>query len=217
VKKFIYVKEWKWLDPIGAQMHGGKPETGRVYATEYDVRTGNRMLLGNILLDRMVVTDEISRVFAYEIVELSPQNIIELNVKEEDLDMIIKVGQKPVEDTLKQKIKSELARIDNDKNDKLNNVVKALNNMIMTNTTAFELMEELVELMNDWDMETHSSPALSLALSTDGKGINIQQTMIEVEKYMKPVKQGGDDRKQILNAIVFLFTELQRRELNGLD
>lgn len=238
---YLYIREFKWNTTMETEVYMGHPRVGEVYRAALNKATGNYKLFlpieGNhintfVFNSLNVSSDQCSG----KIEKISKSNIIQLNLREEQLNSILEWMDKDNIDVKKaiepnkqnQDVAKNIARglmslreaIEEhgaSDNEARRRADQKMANLYMTNTDLFEIVLEIVDELHDADMARLEYPHLMMALSEEGKGINVQQALIHLSDYMDSPKNGGDCRESILGAIMNLVSELERRTANQLD
>ncbi len=89
--KYYYVKSFKWMDPIVNEQFNGNPKKGKIYRGWQNVNTeGYRLVYRNMtaLILESLHSDGSSVPYISEIVEITPNSILDLPLTEKDLDML---------------------------------------------------------------------------------------------------------------------------------
>lgn len=236
--KYLYVKNFKWLDMVRAEGYQGHPRVGEVYRAIHGTNTDNYKLVISpsltLLTDQLVITKEEETYCVSDLIEITKQNIIELNLDEKQLDRLaawmandnqdLKKMYGPVQPIPQMNIqqglislKNAMAAQEDEEAKAMGKAERVMGGLYVTNSTAFNLVLEIADGLYQYDLLRQASPTLPLTLGTEGKGINCHQALENIHEYLSPVKQGGDERISIKQALLHLFTELERREINNLD
>lgn len=228
---YLFIKSFEWMDVGMKEQYQGHPKPGSVYRSFYNASTGNyKIFVGNAMFitDSLVVlpSEEQSRVC--DIYPLQKDNILELNPSEEQLDNIIAWeanSNKEIKSIYQEEPKQGLGALHKAMNQQeleeaqdMAIARKVLGELHLINTSLFRLIVEVASALSDHDIQLHENGAMmTLELSDHGAGYNIGTAIKKLNKYLTKPKRGGDDREDVVDAIVKLFTELDRRALLNLD
>lgn len=237
--KYVYVNEFDWLVPGLAERYNGHPRKGGVYRVIFNPHSKNYKLIMPdeayaILLDRLVITkkDEFPQEqVSCNLTEIDKRNIIGLKLDEAALDDIIKwqasenvdiramykQPEQPKQVPPTEIIQQAMASMHREEDEAVERASEIMLGLHMTNTGLFYLLLELAERLKEYDLMTSEDPTLSIVLGIEGKGVNIRGAMLNLSLYMDKPRDGGDDRSSLMQAMLHIMTELERRELNDLD
>lgn len=232
--KYLFVHDFKWLDPTRSEQYQGHPLPGKIYRAVHNEKTGNYKVFippVNILMtDRLNLVETDDQECVSSIVEITKANIISLNLQDEELTKLTQwmdMDNKDIKDSLykdepmmQKGLESLQQAIDQQSREEAEAMFVAkevLTPLLITNSLAFDLLLEIAYAVHQDDMENQNSNTLSLALGPDGKGANMSQVLMCVNEYLDKPKNGGDDRDSLIALILHAFTELQRRVIQDLD
>jgi DNA-directed RNA polymerase subunit F len=244
---YLYVKSFKWSDLERSDDIGGHPAPGKVYRA---LRNKNNKTYGilvdnpptRILLETLEASDE-TRNYTCSIVEITPKNIIDLQILEEDLTQINKWIESENKDIIPRltqdqptelipviaMIQGAMEKIDEDR-EVVNEGVEVLRHLYNLNSTHFgvimELIEELIEvnIMEVDEVNLTSYPTANLSKGLAGMGFNVGKVYENLEYYVDGeatynAHEARDNRfaQYLLDAMVALVKEKERRYLLELD
>jgi hypothetical protein len=226
--KYVYVKAFKWGDPLGNERFGGHPKAGGVYRTIYNINSKSyKLLLNNtmdfLLLTALTTTDDLG---SSEIEALTPHNIVGFDLTEEQLDKLVTwittdnadIRERYTKSTpnFSEVFSTALVKQVSTENTAMTRVVHTCLPLHQINPQMLDLVMELIQHLID-DEYSKAEDTLNIALTTEGKGLNIHHAVHHLQDYMRPVKLGGDERVSLINSILNILTELERRSINELD
>lgn len=233
--RYLFVKAFEWVDVALKERYQGHPKPETVYRSFFNETTGNyKIFVGNIVFiaDKLNTTEEDGQARTSTIEVITKGNILELNLPEAELDSIIAWEASSNKDiktiyeapppihvsnglvSLKAAMGDQEAREAAD----MDIAMEVLQELYMINTSLFHLIVETASALVHHDLQLHQNGAMmTLELSDHGAGYNIGTAMKKLNRYLSKPKRGGDDREDIMDAIVTLYTELDRRNLLSLD
>lgn len=235
--KYLFVKKFKWIDITRAEVYQGHPRAGMVYRAIHGNNTNNYKVVisptNTLLTDELIVTEEQEDSLVCEMVEITKQNIIQLNIPEKELDRLsawitngnqdlksmYQPPQPPVQ-IMQQgliRLKNAMMAQEDEESKAMAKAERVMGGVYVTNPVAFDLILEMADAIFQYDLLRQQSSTLGLTLGAEGKGINCHQALENIHEYLSPVKQGGDERISVKQAIIHLYSELERRILNDLD
>lgn len=227
--KYLFVNSWTWHDATLSEDYNGHPHAGEVYRAIYNDKTKNyklefpteQLLTDVLLIEKLTFSDDDS---SGSLTEITKENIVKLNLSEADLDKLIGWFDNAKQDMAKlygkKKAPERITVVEpsNQERQVMAGALHILNSIYQTNTALFALIMEVASRLHRNDMQKPIHNAMTtLTLSGGASGVNIHQALGNLEEYIKPIKKGGDDRDNVIYAIIHLFTELQRRVINNLD
>jgi hypothetical protein len=232
---YLYIKSFRWTNPEAAEVYAGHPKVGEVYRTIYNPSMGlYRLMVGNesgLKFHKLISANE-GEDHQCEMIEITRSNIIQLDLPERTLDKMIKWMDTDNKDLKKwyepnqaeqsiakglQSLSIAIHRQDLDETKAMREAETVLKGLYIVNTNLFNLVLEIADKLGEWTMMREGLAVTPIALGPEGKGYNIANAMDELDTYLSPVKQGGDDRGEVIAAIMNLFTELERREIQEED
>jgi hypothetical protein len=234
--RYLFINEFKWVDPQNSVDLAGHPKVKGIYRAVFNKNDSSYLLaIDNkyVHIAELVSNGEGS--YSSKIDEITPKNIIDLNLELEDLKQINKwcesgnpdiqadVKGSPVE--LDPVIKMLHTAIQNAAPDieKMNDGCDLFCRLFDMNSIQAELimdlMEELIELnaseVDDVSMTT--TPSISLSKGFSGKGFNIGKAYESLQTYSGKNRRTNEDPVDLTNALVYIIKEQERRIINELD
>lgn len=232
--RYLFVKAFEWVDVALKERYQGHPKPETVYRSLFNETTGNyKIFVGNIMFiaDKLNTTEEDQQARTSTIEVITKNNILELNLPEAELDAIIaweatsnkdikSIYETPPQPKQQGLIALKAAMSDQEAKEaaEMDIAMEVLEELYMLNTSLFKLVVETASALIHHDLNLHQNGAMmTLELSDHGAGYNIGTAMKKLNRYLSKPKKGGDDREDIIDAVVKLYTELDRRSLLGLD
>lgn len=232
--KYLYVKKWSWNHGVVEVMQG-VPKEGTVYRGLYNTLTKSyRLIISEppavtaILIDSLVIADEVNPFgdiipFVCELVEITKQNILGMNLSEDDLDKIIKWQEIKGRDLITPR-ETALMSLDKAMKDqsvedaeRLHEALGIIEQLLTINCMHFELILELTDVLIKHNMEDYEDPCISLSEGEYGLSLNIGDVYRALGVYTSQDKRLNLDRRDLHEAFIGIVKELSRRDINGLD
>lgn len=230
--RYVYVNAFKWKDTVSSEMYAGHPRAGKVYRAVYNTNTNNYRigLPGTphfFVFPKLILTEEDEAECTCDMVEITKENIVQLNLPEDGLDQMtqwIETDNNDLREVTPEEknIKNGLQRLQKAVSDQeleeirlMSQAQQVIQDIYLVDTSLLNVYLDIGRLLYKRSMEepiTHD-----LRRGSDGRGINIFSATNHINDYMRPVKAGGDYKESIEEAIIDLTIELERRKLNNLD
>jgi hypothetical protein len=232
--RYLFINEFKWVDPQNSVDLAGHPKVKGIYRAVFNKNDSSYLLaIDNkyVHIAELVSNGEGS--YSSKIDEITPKNIIDLNLELEDLKQINKwcesgnpdiqadVKGSPVE--LDPVIKMLHTAIQNAAPDieKMNDGCDLFCRLFDMNSIQAELimdlMEELIELNASEVDETGNPTELtkSLSVSKFGLGHNVGKALDAIQQYAGKNRRTNKDPRDLISAQIALIREGERRILRG--
>lgn len=215
--KYVFIKDFKW-NPMLADPY---PMNGRVYPSVFNVHSEQYTLL---LPDHTMLTVksliEVNDKYESNLIELSRENILDFDIKEEDLDLIneeIKQEVPVVEQGL-IKLRDAMHQHDQDEATAADQTFYVMMNLWKANALKHQIVLDIAEHLTTTDLESYADPANYLRLhETKGLGLNIAQALRSLDRYAGDDRKTSEDLPDLFNAVEAIVVELERRYSNELE
>lgn len=233
IVKYIYVKDFNWAEPFNKMNYEGHFKNKEVYRAIYHP-TSNvysvifrevRIPFEAIVFDDLKVDNAIC---TCEMVEITKENILELNITEKELDKMIKWMETKNEDINPprkennlpipfQNLFNEMKRQESEDTKLMFEMNKAFDELNLHNTIYCELILALTKQLKDYTLNTIEDAASELELDGDrGLSVNIAKAMRSLQQYALPLRRGGEEEVDLDEALFAIFREKERRVLNNI-
>lgn len=213
--KYLYIKSFSWLHPLLREEYSGHPMQGRVYKDLYNSQTKNHKMVlieGAPLLGFDKMKDS-SDTFEYEFAEITLDTILDFDIKEEDLDLMVK-WMNPSSPPAKaepgiQNILEALNEQQHNEAEALARGSEILMELYHTNTMKYNVMVEIMEYLVDSEIDQYRDITSWMRYHpTKGLPLNIATALQALDRYNDDTDEDPDDLYEALSAIVI---ELERR------
>jgi hypothetical protein len=239
--KYLYINSFKWLSLEESYGINGHPASGRVYRAEFNHNDKSYGIVveekrTKLLLDTLQSAGE-PRGYTCDVVEISLDNILNLDIKLEDLKQInawIESGnQDIVEEQNDPVLDKQLIPIMSFVNRSIEQAIEDRNQaadslellmaLNQVNSIHFEIVSDLIETLIEMnsteidDVSLTTPPTASLAKSLNGMGWNIGKVYEALERYSGPDRRSNEYPEDLTEAMVNIVKELERRVVQELD
>lgn len=225
--KYLYVNKFIWQSPIEREQFQGQPLKHRVYRDIFNPLTGNHKLLipgmdGGIGFDKLKDTNEAAD---FELVEITDTNILDFDIKEEDLDLLIQWSESKNEDIRKNfyqdeglnKLRSALHNHVQDEAEALAHGTQALMELWQVNPDKFNVMVSVMQFLTEADLDSYMDAANYIRLHpVSGKGVNVAQALRAIDSYNSDNRRTSENIEDLYIAIEALVVECERKYSLGL-
>ncbi len=227
---YLYVEEFTWSQQIYNSMYEGHPKEGGVYRAAYNPESGWHFVIISeaspvkaIVIPSLVSENGID--WVGKIVNLTKENIINYNLKEEQLDEIIKWMDSNSEDIFKPQIPAPLQALQRAMDDQqqedqafLLHAIGVLEQLQLHNVINLDIIVEISEQLISDSLRSMDSPVSKLKLDkNNGLGANIADALTHITNYTSEDRRTNQDPDDLDRAIIALIRERERRILNELD
>jgi hypothetical protein len=218
--KYLYVKSWKWGTQQEHENFQGKPEAGDVCWSGYNNKTKSyRMMIGDkpFYIATLISPEEI--LAEYELVEITKDNILDLNIAEAELDKILKMkdrtfmNQEPQQNIV-VKIDQEMLEMMRADEQRVEKAIDAFHYLLELNIDHFDILVELNEAMAEENLLEHDSLTQALSESEHGVGLNIGGTLAALSRYVGDDRRTNLNREDLITAAIGIVKELARLKIN---
>ncbi len=219
---YIYVKDFEWFDTSNKITFGHFPEKKSVQRAilkggAVEIIADSVLGYGNTLGFGSTVGD--GEACKYEFIEITRSNIISLNLTIEQIDQLTEWIQSKNEDIsmapLPQEFQQELNKVHKEYVENMTEIAEAVEELHNVNKGQFDIICELVDYIN-YQNQSDEDPARFITHGVKGLGANIAEAVRILTQYASGPKY-GEDRDQLLTAILAIINELERRDIHQLD
>ena len=213
--KYLYIKKWDWGHIKPAVELDGHPREGRVYRATYNENSG--------VYEIYIFKDSTITLFKRDIpdgdvIELTRQNILDCEIREEDLDQMIK-WMTP-EQTIRQGMLSLKEAVNQQRREEIDaadRASKALMGLWILNDLKFEIVLEFVRRIIQGEVESVEDPASYLETHKNyGLGVNIAKALRALDRYAGDSRRTNENVEDLYEAMTACVTEVERKMVNGL-
>jgi hypothetical protein len=231
--QYVYIKSWKYVEPLLNEKFYGHPTPGRVYRAGYNnVTKSYRFYLENseALYVHQLINKNEEEGYVCECVTLTKENALTLNIQEEDLDKLIIWIESNNQDILKPQITPEsfpmflLQALNNAENERYNEeaermaeITEALTDLDAVNSIQVEVILDLVEYLYNQNLERHDDINNIALDESHGLGTNISRAQDKLKIYAGSDRRTNENKQDLLSAISHLIVEAERRNIHQLD
>lgn len=221
IVKYIYIKKHVWFHPAMREEFQNHPLQGRVYRDIYNPKTGNHKVpvsgSDGIGFETLVGSNEASD---YELVEINLDNILDFDIREEDLDLLNKWIESENSDIRQMysptaplnKLKQALHNHNMDEADALARGTEALHNLWHINNLKYDIIVNLINYLSEADLDSYADPGNYLRHHpSHGLGVNIAQALRALDNYASDNKRVSEDLADLYVAVEALVTEIERK------
>jgi len=237
---YLYVKSFKWFDPIDNENNVGEPKESIVYRAVVNRQTGTyRLVYMNeskqmtaVYLPCLVTGEESQYNYQSDISEINKKTILDLGLAERDLDLML-VWIKENNSSLKQALGLETQQappqqmnltseqvinvIQRDKEDKfLNKVGASLINIRNFDPALFEAICDLIFFEEDMASPANDTESLGYS-AVLGAGVNISKATEALKRYGSDDRRSNLDHNDLLEAHHNLLVESGRRLIHNIQ
>jgi len=233
--KYLFVKHWSWTDPLDKEKYQGAPVQGRVYRAVYNSKTNSYRFIitenpmNGLLMPDLNSSNEMNG-YTSEIVALTKNNLLDQNIKEEDLDKLTRWMEDQNKDIfttqpqlpenfpmiILESLNSAEHQREMEEANRMAYAMEALSDLDSVNSIQFEIIIELIEYLYQQNLLNHEGDDIALDAKL-GIGVNISRTLDTLKRYAGKNRRTNEDPEDLLNAISHLVTERERRIINDLD
>jgi hypothetical protein len=226
--RYLFVQSFQWLDLQQNIDFAGHPGVGKVYRSVWNrIDQKHSLVIEKTLLivDELVCTGETSP-YKSNIIELDSKNIVDVLPGEEELkklnswiesdnkDFKKLIEQQPVE-LVKQPVFPDSEIVDEG--------FEILHHLFHINSIHYalivDLMEELIQV-NVTESDESGNPSnltRSLESGSNGLGYNVGKVLEHIQRYSGKDRRTNEDPADLLQAMVSLVREKERRILLDLE
>jgi hypothetical protein len=229
--QYVYIKSWKYVEPLLNEKFYGHPTPGRVYRAGYNnVTKSYRFYLDSseALYVHQLINKNEEEGYVCECVTLMKENLLTLNILEEDLDKIISWIESNNQDILKPQPESFpmflLQALNNAENERYNEeaermawITEALTDLDAVNSIQVEVILELIDYLYQQNLMRHDDINNIALDESHGLGTNISRAQDKLNRYAGSDRRTNQDKEDLLSAISHLIVEAERRNIHQLD
>jgi len=210
---FVYIKKFEFLDPYLQAQTDGHPLAGRVYRSVYNENTTHyRIDLPTFMPMSFNKLTGMNEQADFEIVPITPENILDFDIREEDLDLMLKDEVVPSTEidtvlTILQEYANESVKDADDFSDRAS---KAVLNLWHLNSRKAEILVRIAEMLGEHEIESQHDISYWLRFTDGGMAFNIGEALRELDYYADE-----EDGESLYEAIKHICTELERIDDNS--
>jgi hypothetical protein len=232
---YVYVKSFKWYDGYENEKLEGHPIERRVYRAAYNSDTKTYRIFYTSSVNkqetRVVISSLKSVEGGYEadIVEITLENLLDLDFSEHDLSMISTweeignedlkktMGFTPTEPVPVSFLPSVISEKGNE-SEKMKDMTAFFNDALETHNMSpvmFDAIHNVIKYINQY-AESESLDSMSISMSsTHGSGYNVGKALDSLAVYMSEDRRVNLSEDDLINAIYNLLTEESRFIIHG--
>ena len=236
---YLYIKDFKWENVIDTEKFHGHPKSKRVYRAALNSDTNGYRLFYKPEDSKNHVAIIIHHLMGYEggytsdIVELTKQNILDLEITESDLDSLIEWQgnsnadlkkmygfDKPAPQTIQILGIDEIREMVNrtDEQEKITEFINSSSELHDIDGLTFDSIHMIIDHLLESQPEDSSFDAINITTSKEhGAGHNVGKALNLLSVYLSENQRVSLDVDDLLGAINHLITELNRRILHGIE
>lgn len=221
--KYLFIKKFSWNETWDKERFQGHPREGEVYRSIYNPKTNNNKLIinpppgGDSLL-----LEDFKNTYEGEIIEITPQTLLECNLPEGNLDKLIQwleSENKDLKDLYQQPaplqiLQQAMSSQEYDEQQALNRAINILAELYNINGEVFDIVLALAEGMIQYTIERESDPTNFLMMGERGAAINIREAVIHLNRYVGPDRRTDLDKNDLYESIKYIIQEIERIKLN---
>lgn len=219
--KYLYIEKFEWPDEEQREYYAGHPKVGEIYRSLQNNSTKHHRLLIN-QNNYFVLTPKDCN--ANKVHEINKKFLAQCKLSDAQLSKLSKwIDQDKKKVEMSAEMDQDMPQVKMisveqfEEQQAVGISMELMKNLYYSNKDLFSLILEILSDLPSFDRTAHENKTVSLGLSEDGKGINIQQVMVHLDNYMGNIRKGGDDREDLIVSVLILLQELQRRIINNLD
>jgi hypothetical protein len=235
--KYVFIKSFEWNSAEDRVRFNGHPHQSEVYRMIHhnQSKTDSIIISVNNQVDALtfdkLVDKEPDKVYTSEILEITLENILDFDLSTKELDKLLEWMDSKNEDLLRklnpnhnqnllpQPIITALAESMIDKfqedTEDMNHAQMVMGDLLSLNSHQFYIILEIVQALIDYNLGDED-PSKFLLMGDKGLAINMADAMRSLAQYSSGPKM-GEEREQLLGAVLAIATELERRDLLNLD
>jgi hypothetical protein len=229
--KYFFINKFEWVNPMDHGHNAGHPKEKKVYRGWHNKDTNSYRLAPSLnqafWLESLV--DSTGRTgYKSDIVLVSKENILDLNLSEEDLDNLIiwiETDNKDLKDVvfgsyhqappaIIAMIKSGLP---NEEDDTFQGFVESSEELKALDPMAFDIVWGFIDhlLLQMHEIPEGSVDADWLSKGPEGAAINISESLKCLNRYIGDNRRINRDAEDLYKAMSHITNEIMRAELNG--
>jgi hypothetical protein len=221
--KYLFIKKFEWSNIQYKEDYQGHPLEGRVYKASYNENTKNHTLHGmgdvSVTIEYLKTSDP-DRSYVSDILELTKETILSVDIQEEDLNKIINWNEMEDGESLElsnlpiplQTLFTAMANQANQDEETIQAVASRLRELQPISPLQVEIAHDVVEHLTLMSM--NEDAASELELDPDlGKGMNISHSIRAISRYISKDRRESDFEEDLYEAIGGLMRELERRRI----
>jgi len=236
---YLYVKSFEWFDPIDNENNVGQPKGGFVYRAVVNRETKTYRLvymdetkkMTAVYLPVLITGEESEYNYRSEIIEITKNNILSLNLAERDLHMLL-VWIKEKNQSLKQALGVEQPQqqipnltseqvmnvIQSDQEDKyLHKIGESLVNIRNFDPILYDALSELIFYVEEVTSPSNAVDDEDGYSSVLGAGVNISKASEALKRYGSDDRRTNLDYTDLLEAHYALLVETGRRIIHNIQ
>lgn len=233
---FVFVKDFKWSNPLEHEQVGGHPMPGRLYRAIKNTDTGTYRLLTkpNTLLVFSGLEEDIDTGYRSSFKPITVQTLLDYNITDEDLDKLLdwlRTGNKEIKDLVgmmsppapvKLTTPSSLSpqfkeSIMQKSNEEVSDFISCAHLLHELNPNLLDAIHDYLHYAIEQEQKSEEGPLNStfLTLSKEhGTGANVIQAVQKLSRYVSVNKRISLDENDLFGAITNLFNEQTNRIVN---
>lgn len=225
---YLYVKKFKWLNPINHEGFGGHPKEGRVYRAVKNTDTNSYRLIygkiGNIGQGIMFQSlEDDSDGYTADMVPITKSNILDFNIEEEDLDLLAvwvetndedirQIFEPPLLPPPRPSFSTPLPSSSSPEIEALTEFTECVLELRDIDVFSFDTVHDLIHKLTEPPNE--SIEVLNIRMNEAfGGGANMVKVFELLARYVGDDRRTNKDPQDLLEAMKFLTYEVNRVKL----
>lgn len=228
---YHYIKQWDWYDKAEAVRYPSNLVSGSVHRVLQ--MNGVDMLFIGISsqgIDTIPLTipkeeSNVRNLMEFETVKITKKNLLDLPLTEQHLDQILLWESNKNKDItslfeqdkmeVPEEVTKAIQKTISDYTSDMMYAGESIEELYNVNKGQFDIVVELTDHINEVNM-SEDDAASFIAKGTRGLGLNIADAIRSLSAYASGPKY-GEERTQLLDAMISIIKELERRDILQLD
>ena len=215
--KYIFINKFDYRDPLESESFNAHPRVGHIYHSAFNVHTKHhRLILPDGVLMGFNSLKGDSGSAEFDMVEITLNNILDFNIKEEDLEVFLRPDDfghhQPmiIIEGLKQ-LQEAMVRTEDEEVGFAHVASESIMDLWRANPVKAEILVTLADYLTETDLDSYSDPGGYLRLHpTKGMAVNIVQALRALDTYASDDVRISEDESDLLIALEAIVTEYER-------
>ena len=209
--KYLFIKKFTYFNPEDNEIFKGHPTPGRVYKSVYNINSKHHRLLlpAGIAMgfNQLAGTSEGAE---FELEEITINNILDFNIKEDDLDIFLQSNDDLFEPQMN--LHQAMLTIDREESDFSGRASEVVLGLWALNPTKAEILIEIADLLTKSELKSHEEITGWMRFHPQkGLPLNIEKAIKALDRYWGDERKTSEDTKDLFEALEAICVELERR------